>query len=245
MTRDERGNIVVLEPHYCRVNHFSPDGRLVEAWGQRGTNVGALAFPRAVAVAPDGRAYVTEYMQQERVQVFRPGSRECERSFGSAGRGEGQFNRAEGIALDRAGRVYVADSCNHRVQVFEGDGRFLRAYGEAGAGAGQLSYPYDIATDREGRQYVCEFGNSRIQVFDAAGRSVEILGGPGREPGRFSNPWSVALDSRGDLYVADAMNHRVQKFSRRPSGQAGVGRRAPDPVRAGICDVRRETPRAL
>jgi DNA-binding beta-propeller fold protein YncE len=111
----------------------------------------------------------------------------------------------------------VADSCNHRVQVFTAEGKFLHAYGRAGAGVGELSYPYDICVDADGRQYVCEFGNSRIQVFDAHGQSLEIIGGPGAEPGRFANPWGVALDSRGNLYVADSQNHRVQKFIRKES----------------------------
>src|SRR5438309_10371002 len=88
-------------------------------------------------------------------------------SFGHAGTGPGEFNRPEGLCVDAKDRVYVADSCNHRIQIFSSDGKFLRAYGKAGSGKGELSYPYDICVDAEGRQYVCEFGNSRIQVFDA------------------------------------------------------------------------------
>jgi DNA-binding beta-propeller fold protein YncE len=214
MTRDHWGNIVVLEPHYARVNHYTPSGDLVEQWGSRGTNIGQINFPRAVAVAPDGRVYVSEYMQQERVQVFSP-DREIIAVIGCAGRSEAEFNRAEGLALDREGLLYVADSCNHRVQVFAADGGFLRAIGSAGSGPGEMSYPYDVAVDGEGRLYVCEFGNSRIQVFGSDGQWLETIGGPGSAPGQFSNPWSVALDSEGNLYVADAMNHRVQKLIRR------------------------------
>jgi DNA-binding beta-propeller fold protein YncE len=113
----------------------------------------------------------------------------------------------------------VADSCNQRIQIFSGDGKFLRAYGNAGSGPGEFSYPYDIQVDAAGRQYVCEFGNQRIQIFDTNNQSIEILGGPGAAPGRFSEPWSIALDSKGNLYVADALNHRVQQFLRRePEG---------------------------
>ena len=139
--------------------------------------------------------------------------------FGRAGTGPGEFNRPEGLCVDAQDRVYVADSCNHRIQIFSGDGKFLRAYGKAGTGKGELSYPYDICVDAAGRQYVCEFGNSRIQVFDAQDRPIEIIGGPGAEPGWFSNPWGVALDSAGDLYVADSQNHRVQKLIRSPKAE--------------------------
>jgi sugar lactone lactonase YvrE len=215
MCRDAAGHLVVLEPHYSRVNHFSPEGRLVAQWGRHGTNVGELAFPRAVAVNRQGEIFISEYGLCERVQRFAPGGTRCLQVIGRAGLGPGQFNRAEGLCLDGAGRLYVADSCNHRVQVFGPDGHWLRSYGKPGTGLGELSYPYDIAVDTAGYQFVCEFGNSRIQIFDSEGQPVETVGRAGTAPGEFANPWSVALDSRGNLYVADSLNHRVQKLVRR------------------------------
>jgi len=263
MCRDREGNIIVVEPHYQRINHFSPAGQLVRQWGWPGTNAGQLLMPRAVAVNSQNEILVSEYGSVERVQRFSllaqasgppvvavvgqasrlpvgqasglPAVGQASRlprlplqsnagetpappflgSFGRAGNGPGEFNRPEGLCVDAQDRVYVADSCNHRIQVFSGDGKFLRAYGKAGQGRGDLSYPYDICVDAPGRQYVCEFGNSRIQVFDANDQPLEVLGGPGAAPGQFSNPWGVALDSAGNLYVADSQNHRVQKFIRK------------------------------
>ena len=164
-----------------------------------------------------GEIWVCEYTAAERVQRFTPDGARLLAGFGRFGPAPGEFNRAEGLCVDREDRLYVADSCNHRIQVFDADGQWLRSYGRAGAGSGELSYPYDIRVDDAGNQFVCEFGNSRVQVFDANDQPIEILGGPGAAPGRFSNPWSLALDSRGNLYVADAGNHRVQKLIRRPA----------------------------
>lgn len=212
---DADGHVIVVEPHYSRVNHFTPDGALVRQWGARGTNVGQLGLPRAVAVNRRGEIWICEYTARERVQRFTPDGARALAAFGVFGTAPGEFNRPEGLAVDAADRLYVADSCNHRIQVFAPDGAFLRAYGRAGTGPGELSYPYDIRVDAAGNQFVCEFGNSRIQVFDAEDRPVETIGGPGAAPGRFSNPWSLALDSHGNLYVADAGNHRVQKLVRR------------------------------
>jgi ABC-type Fe3+ transport system permease subunit/DNA-binding beta-propeller fold protein YncE len=218
MCRDNRGNIIVIEPHYQRLNYFTPEGKLVAQWGQRGTNAGQFTLPRAVAVNSFGEAFVSEYSAGERVQKFASESGQFLNSFGVIGTEPGEFNRPEGLCVDSQDRLYVADSCNHRIQVFSREGRFLRAYGKAGGGKGELSYPYDIQVDSLGRQYVCEFGNSRIQVFDSNDRPLEIIGGPGAAPGQFSNPWGIALDSAGNLYVADSMNHRVQKFEvRRPN----------------------------
>jgi len=214
MCRDKDGNIVVLEPHYSRINHCTPAGALVAQWGTHGTNTGELAFPRSVAVNSRGEIFVSEYGLTERVQCFAQDAHKFLRAVGKAGDGPGEFNRAEGLGIDAQDRIYVADSCNHRIQIFSPDGQFIAAYGKPGAAPGDFSYPYDVRIDAQGFQYVCEFGNSRIQIFDPQHRFVEMLGGPGAAPGKMSNPWAIALDSRGNLYVADAGNHRVLKFVR-------------------------------
>jgi iron(III) transport system permease protein len=294
---DNDGNVIVVEPHYKRVNHFAPDATLMAQWGVVGTNLGELAMPRSVAVNSQREIFLSEYGQVERVQKFRlplttnaeptpnpsqegsrqldaranevpllggvrggfpsngtntPGRRPALRPltldlhltdaealaqarptqaelllcFGHLGGAPGEFNRAEGICVDKQDRLYVADSCNHRVQVFTSDGKFIREFGRPGNGPGELSYPYDVKVDAQGNIFVCEFGNSRIQVFDDNGRSLEIIGGAGAKPGQFNNPWSIALDSHGNLYVADALNHRVQKLVRRDKAAASMNTRS-------------------
>jgi DNA-binding beta-propeller fold protein YncE len=273
MGRDPAGNIIVIEPHYQRVNHYAPDGMLVSQWGCRGTNEGCFILPRGVAVNSRGEFLVSEYMGSERVQRFalkvqslksevqsqevsstnpltpalslsegERGNRSPSlvklvtprllQVIGKAGTGPGEFNRPEGICVDAQDRIYVADSCNHRIQIFSADGKFIRQYGTAGSGLGELSYPYDVAVDAHGYQFVCEFGNSRIQVFDPDCEPVEIIGGPGSEPGQFANPWAVALDSQGNLVVADGLNHRVQKLVRK-MGPIGPMRRMEAAVAKG------------
>jgi len=222
MGLDPAGRVLVVEPHYMRVNHFDGEGRLALQWGTRGTNAGSFILPRSVAVNSRGEYFLSEYTVVDRVQRFDPapggGAPVFGRAWGEPGDQPGQFNRAEGLAVGPNDLVYVADSCNHRIQVFDREGKFLRAHGRPGSNPGEFSYPYDVRVDASGLQFVCEFGNSRVTVLDAAGTVVEVVGGPGAGPGRFANPWSVALDSRGNLYVADSQNHRVQRLVRRAGG---------------------------
>lgn len=215
MIKDCDGNVIVIEPHYSRVNHFDPQGKLLAQWGENGTNISKLQFPRAVAINSRGDIFVSEYGLVERIQRFSHHGTNFIQAFGAPGTAIAELNRAEGLGIGPDDRLYVADSCNHRIQIFSPDGKFISAFGRAGSAPGQLSYPYDIRIDADGNRYVCEFGNSRVQIFDRDGRTLEILGGAGSEPGQMNNPWAIALDSRGNLYVADSANHRVQKFNRR------------------------------
>ncbi|HKX61613.1 MAG TPA: hypothetical protein VJS65_07210, partial [Verrucomicrobiae bacterium] len=120
MATDTNGNIIVVEPHYQRVNHYAPDGSLVSQWGRRGTNAGDLVLPRAVAVNSHGDLFLSEYTTVDRVQAFRAGSHAPFLLFGRPGVRDGEFNRAEGLGFDNQDRLYVADSCNHRIQIFSG-----------------------------------------------------------------------------------------------------------------------------
>ncbi|MCB1126418.1 MAG: 6-bladed beta-propeller, partial [Verrucomicrobiae bacterium] len=163
MAVDAAGNIIVVEPHYARLNHFRPSGELVNQWGQRGTEPGQVMFPRAVAVNAAGEIWVSEYGRAERVQRFTPDGSKLLAVLGEPGSEPGQFNRPEGLCVDASDRLFVADSCNHRIQVFAADGTFERIIGRPGAGPGELGYPYDVRVDADGNLIVCEFGNSRIQ----------------------------------------------------------------------------------
>ncbi|TMP99839.1 MAG: ABC transporter permease subunit, partial [Verrucomicrobia bacterium] len=87
MCRDEKGDIVVLEPHYSRVNHFTPGGKLVAQWGAPGTNSGELAFPRSVVMNSRGDVFVSEYGLTERVQQFTARGGKLIRFLGRGGTG--------------------------------------------------------------------------------------------------------------------------------------------------------------
>lgn len=212
---DRDGNIMVVEPHYNCVNHFSPEGKLLRKWGVPGLDPGHLNFPRDVESDGSDSLFVCEYNPVNRVQRFDADSKTLEAHWGGLGDGPGRFSRPEGLAIDHEGNLWVADSCNHRIQKFTPDGKFLLSLGKAGTAQGEMSYPYDVQVDKEGRIFVCEYGNSRIQVFDVEGNPLELIGTLGAAPGQFNNPWSIAFDSKGNLYVADAGNDRVVKLIRR------------------------------
>ena len=133
--------------------------------------------------------------------------------WGSLGKGNGQFRSPQGIAVDAAGRVYVADSSNNRIQVFDAAGNFINTWGTQGPGNGQFNAPHGVAVDSAGNVYVADTSNYRIEKFDSAGTYLTQWGGPGGTAGgRFDLPDGVAVDGAGNVYVSDGNNDRVQKF---------------------------------
>jgi DNA-binding beta-propeller fold protein YncE len=114
--------------------------------------------------------------------------------------------------------VYVADTWNQRIEVFNASGRFLRRWGggQIGSGPGDFYGPRSIAVSRSGRVYVADTGNRRIQVFTTKGRYLFAFGASGTGPGQFQEPSAIAVGPRGQVYVADFWNQRIQELS--PSG---------------------------
>jgi DNA-binding beta-propeller fold protein YncE len=86
-------------------------------------------------------------------------------AWGAAGGSINYLNYPMGLALDAAGRVYVADNQNHRIQVFDSSGASLATIGTYGTGVGQFTYVFGVAVDANGTIYGVDAGNNRIHVI--------------------------------------------------------------------------------
>jgi DNA-binding beta-propeller fold protein YncE len=210
---DRDGNLLVSDSHYQCLRVYSPEGvELRRIGGAAGTAAGQFGYVSDAVQDEEGNYYVAEFGEQQRISKLDADGR-CVGCWGSPGAEPGQFARIRALALGPDGHLYVADACNHRVQVFTRDGRLVRCWGRPGPQPGQLAYPYDLAFGRRGELYVVEYGNHRVQKFTPAGVSLGCWGGPGREPGRLWCPWALAVDSHGRVHVLDSENHRVQRLA--------------------------------
>jgi len=138
-------------------------------------------------------------------------------TFGSSGTGNGQFNFPAALAVNQtSGLVYVADSANHRIQVFTSTGTFVSQFGGMGMGVGQFSNPAGVAVNQvNGDIYVADSGNNRIQRFSKLGVYIGQWGMAGNGLGQFEGPTGIAIrPSNGDVYVGEFNGDRVQYFDR-------------------------------
>ena len=213
LTVDRHGRLLVADTHFYRVLVYDRDGKLLLQIGDgvQGSTPGRFGYPTDVVIDKAGNFYVSEYGENDRIQVFSPEGKWL-RQWGGHGYEPGEFLRPRAMAIDDRERIYVADSTNNRIQVFDTQGKLLRYWGEKGDGPGQLYYPFDLAIGPDKCLYVCEYGNSRVQKFSLEGKPLGTWGEAGRGPGQLFNPWALAVDSRGAVSVIDSNNHRVQRF---------------------------------
>jgi len=133
--------------------------------------------------------------------------------WGTSGTADGQFSTPNGIAVDTAGNVYVAEGNGNRVQKFDNNGTFLLKFGIPGDVPGGFVSPSGVAVDSAGNIYVTDAFTDRVSKFNSAGTFQLTWGGSGSGNGKFLGASGVAVDSANNIYVSDTNNHRVQKFT--------------------------------
>jgi predicted membrane-bound mannosyltransferase/DNA-binding beta-propeller fold protein YncE len=169
-------DIYVADSRNHRILHVAADGRLLKEWGTFADNasgnapIGTFNEPWGVAVGPDGSVYVSDTWNH-RVQKFTEDG-EPVTSWGQYGQpipedpaSQSSFWGPRGIAVDSQGHVFVADTGNKRIAVFDEDGKYITEFGTAGLDPGQFDEPVGVAASNDGTVYVTDTWNQRVQSF--------------------------------------------------------------------------------
>jgi DNA-binding beta-propeller fold protein YncE len=176
---DSAGNLFIPDWQRNRVVKLDAGGRFVAEWGGEGSGESELQGPRDVEIGDDGRVLVAD-TENHRVQIWdargafvasfgAEASEDDESRFLPSGRGDGEFSRPFGVTFDAEGRVWVADTNNHRVQRLSVERGFEMAFGKEGEAAGALKFPIDVRIDARGGVVVADLGGRRIQWFSPSG----------------------------------------------------------------------------
>ena len=140
--------------------------------------------PFDLVLDENGRIYIAEHyavtcLANDGTFLWRTGKNATESSRGDSGSGDGEFNQAIGITIGQDGNLYVAEYSNHRVQVLDKNGTFIRKFGESGTAPGQLSNPTDVVSLPDGRIVVVQYSSSsyNLHYFQADGTFLKRGGG--------------------------------------------------------------------
>ena len=218
---DDQDNVWMTDIGHHQVFKFSHEGKLLMTVGAKdvpGLDGNHFNQPTDVAVTSSGEFYVSDGYGNSRVAKF---SRDGKFLFdwGRKGDKPGEFDLPHGIALDSQGRVYVADRSNSRIQVFDGNGKFLQHWKST-----ELGRPWGLRVGADGYLYVVDGGDmnpkppdrGRVLKLDLQGIILEKWGSFGSCDGQFYWAHAVGVAKNGDVYVTDVhVGMRVQKFVRR------------------------------
>jgi DNA-binding beta-propeller fold protein YncE len=199
--------VAVADTANNRVQTFAPDGAPTAAWGIAGRGPGYVTRPEGVAIDAAGTVHVADTLDHriERLgadgaYLGQTGYISANSGYAAPAAGKGQFNTPGGVAVDRtAGRVWVADTANSRVQALGLDGTW--EFDATGFNA-----PREIAVAPDGAVYVADTANGRVQRRDpASGAWTTFTAG-------LSSPAGVAATSDA-VYVADTGANRILRVA--------------------------------
>ncbi|MEE4276294.1 MAG: hypothetical protein V2J16_10565 [Thermoleophilia bacterium] len=217
------GEVYVSDRRRRAVYVFSEEGVYLRKVAPADADEARLWGPLALALDEDDDLWVSDVGHSDSHQIIEFDREGAEIGrFGRSGQAErvsdvpGRFLFPNGIVV-RNGFVYVADSNNQRVQVFDEDGRFDHIVQTSGI-------PRGLDLDDQGRLYVADALAHQGDVYLTTGERIASFGGQGVGPGQFLYTNDLALDRRGRIYLTDRVNHRVQVWgwSEPPPGIAEV-----------------------
>jgi len=251
---DKEDNIWVTDKGSDMIIKFNPEGRVVMVFGRKqeasDEGTGPLKHPRPPLPAVDGQfrqvtdvtwdpagnTFISDgYINSRVAKVDKDGN--WLMSWGTFGDQEGQFNTPHSIAADAQGRIYVADRGNRRIQVFNGDGTFIKqftidvpappdarpAIGNKPAanvqGTQAPGAPWAICITPGPTQYLysSDAYPGRIYKLNLDGKVLGYLGSSGKQLKQFGWIHEIACPSENQLFVGELLNWRIQKLILEPT----------------------------
>jgi streptogramin lyase len=249
---DKDDNIWAVDKGSDMIIKFNPAGRVMMVFGRKkeASDDGAEAWKRVtpprpaidgqfrqptdVTWDPQGNIYISDGYINSRVAKFDKNG-DWVKQWGDRGAGQGQFNTPHSIAADAKGNIYVADRGNRRIQVFDGEGTFIREMKidvplppvvhpwmgnppSAQAAAAQNGAPWAICITPGPTQYLysSDAYPGRVYKLSLDGQVLGVLGSSGRQMKQFGWIHEIACPSENTIFVAEILNWRVQKLTLHP-----------------------------
>jgi sugar lactone lactonase YvrE len=209
---DSERHVWVVDDMRHQVFKFTNDGKkLVMALGEpgvAGNDEKHFARPTDIAWLPDGTFFVSDGYVNTRVVKFDQTGKVL-MTWGTKGKGPGEFDLPHSIDVDRSRRVYVADRSNSRIQVFDENGKYLDQWPN-------IRTPFHIMVSADQHLWVVDGATNKFLKYDLNGRLLYSWGTYGIFPGAVWGVHQFSVDSAGNLYAAETYGGRTQKFRPKP-----------------------------
>lgn len=207
---DSDGKVYVADLYNGKISIFDKKGEFLQYFEEKSEEK-VITSPGGLRIV-DNKLYLTD-IETHKVIVFDlDGNKLAE--IGEPGEADGQFIAPNNVAIDDDGNVYVSDSGNNRIQIFDKNGKFQRIINGSTDGKGQSIFinPRGVGVDGRGNVYIVNNLSHNVYVFDKNGVQEKILGGMGTENDKLYLPNGLYIDSRGTIFVTDTVNQRISVY---------------------------------
>ena len=211
LAMDDNDRLFVSDPGLRHVLVFNKEHKAEDVISE------GMVSPGGLAIDTQNRLlYVTD-LDLDQVLVYDADSFKLIRKMGTAGHKHeltepGEFAKPAGVAVDREGNLYVADTWNNRIQIFDADGKLITTFGQEGDGPGYFARPKGVAVDSDGHIWVADGMQDRVQVFNREGQLLIALGGHGLLPGQFQGLVGISIDKNNRVFTTEIFPGRAQQF---------------------------------
>ncbi len=240
---DDADRLFVSDGKMRRVLIFNPkheiEGQIVEG----------LVDPVGLAIDNDNRLLYVVDEQQDQVFVYDADTLKLMRKIGTAVTPAkkhtlttpGDFSAPTNVAVDADGNVYVTDTLNSRVEIFDADGHFISTFGKPGDGPGYFFKPKGIAVDCDGHIWVADQFQDRVQVYNRDGQLLTYIGDThANSPGQFKALVGIAIDKQNRVFTTEQYPGRMQMFRYITDAEADAERSRRTTELANAAEARRQ-----
>ena len=208
---DDSDRLFVSDTKLHRVLVFDKNHKL------EGTIAQGMVDPGGMAVDNENRFLYVADAALDVVLVYDADKLTFLRKLGTPGKNHtlvdpGQFAVPTNVAVDADGNLYVSDTYNNRIEIFDADGNFIRQFGKAGDRPGTFMRPKGIAIDVDGHVWVADAVQDRVQCFTPEGDLLIWMGGHGTLPGQFRTLAGLYIDKNNRIFTSEQYPGRVQMF---------------------------------
>lgn len=201
---EENKKVVVIKVTTAYAGPRLPEAELLDRFTIKGP---AAKFPHKAdvfALTPDGKV-VAWLPEAKELAQFENGTK---KTLVKEGKLQGQVRAPRGLFVDKGGKIFVADTGNDRIQIFNPDGTYDNMFGESGSDEGQFRAPSAVAVNSVGNIYVADTKNKKIKAFSADGMFM-FAQGPALGNVTLVNPVAIACDENKNLYILDSVLKKV------------------------------------
>jgi len=211
LAMDDNDRLFVSDPGLRHILIFDKDHKAEDVITD------GISEPSGMAIDTQNRLLYVADVALDQVLVYDADTLKLLRKIGTTGHNHelttpGDFAKPSGVAVDKEGNLYVADTLNDRIEIFDADGGFISTFGKNGDGPGYFGRPKGVAIDGDGHIWVADGMQDRVQVFTKEGQLLIAFGGHGLLPGQFQGLVDIAIDKQNRVFTTEIYPGRLQQF---------------------------------